>query len=287
LLKICDEKPIEDLQSQTRVLNYLKSQNYPTCYPYISNEGIYYCLTCNLKVIIYNFLQGVAGNAATLTKKQGSQIGTALAKLHKLTPLEDLPEYALGYPAMEAMISELKGSPLEKHPFLTTLTQQMEILAPYVKKPFASGMLHGDLFADNIMFDHNGDLLAVVDWEEICIGPLILDLAMTVIGCCYHPNSTHLNVEVFQEIAASYDRERKLPEEEKESFAAFIKFSLLSIAFWRFRQFNVKLPGHPSANKYQELIDRLLTFPDSFSIFSPLPSTNKPQATANSPHCAI
>jgi len=262
LLKINDEKPIQDLESQVRVLNYLKSHNYPSCFPFPTKEGKFYHVQGDLKVVIYNFIQGTPGNAAALTNHQGNQIGTTLAKLHKISPLKDIPEYALGFPSMEAMLSDLNGSDLQKNPFISFMTQQMSNLAPHVNKPFDCGMLHGDLFADNMIFDQKGNLQAVVDFEEICNGPLILDLAMTVIGCCY-PQTNDLNVPLATAIVLSYDSERPLSSQEKESLGAFVKFSLLSIAFWRFRQFNVRFPGHPAANRHQELVEKLLVFPEN------------------------
>ena len=46
--------------------------------------------------------------------------------------------------------------------------------------------LLADLFPDNAIFDpSSGALSGIIDFEEVSIGPLVLDVAMTIIGCAY------------------------------------------------------------------------------------------------------
>ena len=47
------------------------------------------------------------------------------------------------------------------------------------------GYVHGDVFLDNMIYIPKSDQLVIVDWEEICYEPLVFDVAMTVVGCCY------------------------------------------------------------------------------------------------------
>jgi aminoglycoside phosphotransferase (APT) family kinase protein len=44
-----------------------------------------------------------------------------------------------------------------------------------------TGIIHGDLRSDNILFDQNGRVF-LIDWTNACIGPVILDLAFFISG---------------------------------------------------------------------------------------------------------
>ncbi len=66
----------------------------------------------------------------------------------------------------------------------------MERLKPTLtiqSQQLPKGILHSDIFPDNALFEGE-DLVAIIDWEEICYGELLIDIAMTVVGCCYPPD---------------------------------------------------------------------------------------------------
>lgn len=44
---------------------------------------------------------------------------------------------------------------------------------------------------------------------------------------------------------------------EKKHFLDYLRYSLLSIAFWRFRQFHIRRPDAARADSYMAMIQRL------------------------------
>ena len=53
----------------------------------------------------------------------------------------------------------------------------------------SDGLIHGDLFVDNAIFN-NDNLEAVIDFNEVCIGDYIFDLAVVIISwCSFEKNS--------------------------------------------------------------------------------------------------
>ena len=51
---------------------------------------------------------------------------------------------------------------------------------------FGLGITHGDPFADNVLVNpKTGELASFIDIEDICVGPLLFDLACCAIGCCF------------------------------------------------------------------------------------------------------
>jgi homoserine kinase type II len=123
-----------------------------------------------------------------------------------------------------------------------------------------SAALHGDVFLENMLFDGD-NIVALIDFEEASQGAAILDVAMTLVGCCYD-DSNKLNLDLAEELIASYHKKHPLSSDEQKHFIDYLIYSLYAIAFWRFRQFNVRSFDEKRCNTYQDMITRLDNLPE-------------------------
>ena len=140
----------------------------------------------------------------------------------------------------------------------------------------AIGITHGDPFADNILSNpETGELSAFIDIEDVCVGPLLFDLACCAIGCCFRESSdeddddTGLGGEYSQivdftllsALLHGYCADRTLPPLEVEHFVAYMRLTLLCNCCWRFVKFNIveKQNNVPeqAKNSYRELAQRI------------------------------
>ena len=159
---------------------------------------------------------------------------------------------------MTPFFKEVQGTQFATHPFVESLKSQLESMEPQLNASLPMGLLHGDLFLDNTLFD--GDqMVAILDFEEGCYDTLLIDVGMTLIGCCYTPQH-RLNLEAAQRFLDAYNASRPLTENEWKYLDGFVHYAALSIAFWRFRQFNIRRPDAHRANTYQEMITRSAQF---------------------------
>jgi len=105
------------------------------------------------------------------------------------------------------------------------------------------------------MFD--GDtLVGLIDFEEVCQGPALLDVAMAIAGCCYNEKNC-LMWDVTQDLLTAYHSCLPLTEIDKQLFVDYLIYSLISVAFWRFRQFRVRRPDPERADVYKHMTDRI------------------------------
>jgi Ser/Thr protein kinase RdoA (MazF antagonist) len=131
-------------------------------------------------------------------------------------------------------------------------------------------ILHGDLFLENILFQLNGELDAVVDWECISIGE-------------------RLSASAF---LSSYQNILSLTSSERKYFEMFLRYSLLSIACYRWYRFNVRFPADHRSTSYLTILKRANTSysqklhfpasscdPESLTI-----SSGKPETTLSLTH---
>ena len=251
LLKICDEKDPTELKMQVSLLQHLYKYRYPTVYPVLTTDQKPLTHEPIGSVMLYPFLQG---NEPQSSPNTLAQLGRALAKLHRIPPITGLPCFAMGISQMLPFFKEVQNTQFAAHPFVESLKSQLGSMEPHLNASHPVGLLHGDLFLDNTLFD--GDqLVAILDFEEGCYDTLLIDIGMTLIGCCYTPEH-ELNLKAARRFLEAYNAARPLTEGEWKYLDCFVHYAALSIAFWRFRQFNIRRPDARRADTYQEMITR-------------------------------
>ena len=91
-----------------------------------------------------------------------------------------------------------------------------------------SGLVHGDLFRDNVLFD-GSKLTGVIDFHHAARGYLVYDLAVAVNDWCSGPRGA-LDRERAATLVDAYRRTRPFDRLEIECFAEFLLYAAL--AFW-------------------------------------------------------
>ena len=251
LLKICDEKDSTELDMQIALLQHLHEHAYPTVYPILTRDQKPLTHEIFGSVMLYPFLQGEQPQSSPNTL---TQLGEALAKLHRIPPIPGLARFAMGISQMIPFFKEVQDTQFARHPFVESLKSELESMEPQLTASLPTGLLHGDLFLDNTLFNGN-EMVAILDFEEGCYDTLLIDVGMTLIGCCY--TSRHqLNFKAAHRFLDAYNALRPLTRSEWQSLDCFIHYAALSIAFWRFRQFNLRRPDPARADTYQEMMTR-------------------------------
>jgi len=161
------------------------------------------------------------------------QIGDALGQFHKISqPNFELPKFAMGIAEMEPFLKEdipKCSVEIQNDPFIKFLYQEFEIQKALVNTSgLPKGVVHGDIFPSNIIFSHHKyQLLGIIDFEEICDSPLLLDVAMTILGCGYKgQNELILDSELVNSFLRAYNVQRTLTSLEKELLKPFIKYDM-------------------------------------------------------------
>jgi homoserine kinase type II len=105
------------------------------------------------------------------------------------------------------------------------------------------GVIHGDLFLDNVLFD-NGELSGVFDFIEACEGDFLFDLAVVAISWCLEGKDAFSKINL---LLTHYNTQVSL-----ERFILYMKYALLYYATNRY----------VNHRDYQSLLDKI-TFLDT------------------------
>jgi homoserine kinase type II len=97
------------------------------------------------------------------------------------------------------------------------------------------GVIHADLFPDNVLFVDN-ELSGIIDFYFACCDSLAYDLAVTLNAWCFEPDGS-FNLTKGRALVAGYQSKRKLNEAERAAMpllcrGAALRFLLTRLYDW-------------------------------------------------------
>ena len=246
ILSVCDEKSSDEVQTLIRVLADLNRHNFPTSTPVAMENGKYLLSHQGKPVYLKEFIPGDVVRDLTLPMIE--EIGRAMGQLHGVpVPQGIAPKFPYGFDAFDQYLV----APLD-HKFTTWLKDQIQYLKETMDTGMAKGLIHGDIFWDNLVFEGEG-LKAVLDFEEACQYYFLFDLGMAAVGCCSRDG--RFDADQVRALIQGYESTRPLSETERTQFPAFLIYAVVAGAFWRFCQYNIHHPSEDKKDYYRELAD--------------------------------
>ncbi len=108
-----------------------------------------------------------------------SQVGTALARLHEIPA----PDYLLDkHTYVVKTYPEIMEQDIDLD-YKYWVGQRYSYLIKNIPSNLPVGLVHGDLFFDNVIFEEDG-FKAILDFEDVCRIYKVFDLGMAVVGIC-------------------------------------------------------------------------------------------------------
>ncbi len=123
--------------------------------------------------LVLSFVEGTTEVEPSALTSSLMQMADFLVCLHSM-PLE-----SLGLPALPTLMDPV----LAMEPYLSTLEEVFPVRAWLDSKPVRPALvnavlLHGDFWPGNVLWQ-DGQLVAVIDWEDAALGDPLLDLAVS------------------------------------------------------------------------------------------------------------
>jgi homoserine kinase type II len=267
LLKISNDKGREQLQKEQEILAYLEKVEfeYSIC-PIPTKTGELIYQHSDNYGVIYPFIAGIPPGPSDWTCRQ---IGEGLASLHsikhKSEGLESLRHHTeVGFNAGQIIqYLDSPSCPKEYTRFFGIVFP--DNLAELKKETFSEGIIHGDLYYDNTLFDNN-NLAVILDFEQAGRGSLLLDLGISISGTCLEKG--RLIKPLIESFLEGYESIKPLSEGEKKFIDQAILVGLFSIALWRIKRFTEGNLNHLMADSYLELLYRAQHFKNSLQEIS-------------------
>lgn len=183
---------------------------------------------------IFNCLAGQSKTEPSV--EDCATIGTYLAQLHCTT--ENYPHQhpnEMGLSWCQKIFEKLKPHLNDKDCQL--IEQQIASQNLFPTEQLPQGLIHGDLFKDNILFVDN-QISGILDFYQACQDSLLLDLAITVNDWCQHQGQ--LNYKKLMALLEAYQAKRPLTHLEKHFWSSMLQAAALR--FWLARLENQHFP---------------------------------------------
>ena len=244
VLKIWREKTPDEVQEMNLNIDWIVKHGVSTPAPLKLKNGESMIVVDGFAWILIPFINApwIAQDTASL-----NSLGLAIASLHAVPNAEHFgTSYSMGvdiWPELfERAESEDKWSP-----FLRMLEEEFLKLNEKIPLNLPKGAIHGDLFQDNIL-GHSGEVLAILDFEDMCFNILAIDLVVAFIGCCWIDEKPVQ--ELWFSLLSGYESVRPISPEERTALPELYRYASLSVAAWRYRKFILDEEDSEHAGRY-------------------------------------
>ena len=219
--KRVDEK---DLPFFIGLMKNLYDQKFPSPEPIINNNGNYISEVAKKKSAVVSFLNGNAKKK--LSPNDCYQVGLNAAQLHLITKDLNLKrENKLSVGSWRKIYNNVKKDCSKIHEKLPKIIEKnLSEIEKNWPKDIPSGIIHADLFPDNIFFK-NDKLSGIIDFYFSCNDFYAFEIAICLNALCFEGKNENLsfNVTKAKKFIDGYSNVRSFNDEEKNSLKILCK----------------------------------------------------------------
>jgi homoserine kinase type II len=258
LVRVDEVKSESEVRREIDLLAFLRKHSFPCPHPLQDRGGRFYRDYESKCASLFRYYEGRVIAPAKLRPSQLETIGRTLGELHVIGK-----GYKKGIDNRFSFerIADLYLSVRDRLPnyfrkISRTLEDEIEYLTQYLESKLPKGIIHGDLFADNLLF-RGEKLTAVLDFEAACRGKFIFDIATAVNALCFVDG--YYSLDRFRYLLQGYESIRTLSLAEWDAFPNELRYSSLRFTVTRLHDFFLKpVNGDQRVNKdFQEFFERL------------------------------
>jgi len=257
-LRINEGKAEDDVWREAAIVAHAAAQGVPTPVPRATTDGLAFARWRGEFVSLFPWVVGRTLASAELTPAHAAAVGGALAKLHHASA--GFPDHTPGrYEPSEIAARLARVAALDRPELaqaVAALTPEMAQLGIERTADLPEGIIHGDLFVDNVMFDDAGALTALIDFEQASWGHVAYDLAVTTLAFGYGRDD--FRPEIVRALIDAYAAARPVTDAERAAFGAELRFVACRFAITRITDVHLKRDAGAAPGKnFQRYLDRL------------------------------
>lgn len=264
--RIYEEQGADGARFELTLNESLAASGVPVARPKRKLDGEAYALVGAKPFAVYEHVVGEVLCQGRVTESAAGQVGGALARVHR-ADLGGLtvPEGRFGFRGIEERLGIVESSGRTD---LSAAAARVSALAARLERErdtsLPSGLTHGDLFRDNVLFrlptpgQSTGEgavLGALLDFESACYGPYAYDLMVTLLAWCF---GSELDARLARAMVSGYHAVRPLSAAEQRALVLEGSIACARFATTRMTDFSLRTPpGQAPARHYGRFFQRL------------------------------
>ena len=224
----------KDLPFFSQLMSDLDKSGFKCPVPIESNNKKTIINYKNKNLMIVSFLEGRAKNI--LSPENCKSVGQEVAKMHEITKNFNIKrENDLSINSWRNIFDQVKDKCVHIHKDLPLLIESnLKDVEKNWPKNLPTGIIHADLFSDNIFFDNN-NLSGIIDFYFSCNDFYALEIAICFNALCFDGPKNNLSFNVTKAInfMNGYNQFRKLNNDEKKCIKVLSQGSALRFLLTR------------------------------------------------------
>ena len=251
--RICtQQEDVKNILYEVNILLELKKINFPTAYLIPKKDGSFISESKDGKVLIYEFKEGLEPD---LNHQTTGEIAKCLASLNSFKGFERYPrKNIIHMDYCFELIEQFKTAPFQYPEIYTYFKEQTAHLLNPISQTLPMGLIHGDVFPDNTLFK-NGMLSALIDFEEVCVDNLLMEIGMCINGFCFINNQ--LDFSLMETFLFEYNQIRQLTEKEWDLVYDYIQWAAHGMLSWHLRYFLIYKENPKQLARVNQLMERV------------------------------
>lgn len=254
--RIYEEQGADGAEMESILLEALHGAGVPVALPLRTKDGRRVHSAQGKPFAVYPFVEGEILCQKRVDENACEQVGRALATVHHASP--EIPGLGGGRFRLEDLRVRLQRVDASGRRDLMAAADQirqlMDRYEPRRPSGLPAGLIHGDLFRDNVLF-RDGSIAALLDFESASRGVFAYDIMVTVLAWCFGDD---LDERLVAALLRGYQSVRRLQPEEREALAVEGAFVCLRFATTRLTDFSLRVPeGAEPLRHYRRFLERL------------------------------
>tara|TARA_Y100000768_G_C23887381_1_gene638319 strand:+ start:146 stop:1096 length:951 start_codon:yes stop_codon:yes gene_type:complete len=214
---------------------YLNKNKFKCPRPIKNKNGKIINTIKNKKAIIITFIEGEKIDKPN--EDQCNEVGKMLGNLHKLTiNFNQKRKNSLDIEEWKKIFNKCENNNKEFDKIFFTLDKEINFLEKFWPKNLPSGIIHADLFRDNIFFDNN-KINGIIDFYFSCNHFFLYDICIVINDWCFENNGKIFKNNFFSAIINGYNTFRKLNTNEIASLNIILRGAAVRILMTRIHDY--------------------------------------------------
>jgi homoserine kinase type II len=237
-LRLYEERNQAGAEGEAAMLERLARAGVPTPSPLRRADGGIISVLHGKPAALFPWRDGQMRCQKAVSASDVQRVGEALARVHIAGAAEMCDKGRFNLPDLLTRLDRIAShggadfAPMAE-PLRSHLVRIQTARDPRVPK----GLIHGDLFRDNVLWDGEGEIAALLDFESACEGTYAYDLMVTILSWCY---ADDLVPELARSMREGYENVRSLSPAEKAALCAEGCFAALRFTVTRITDYAMR-----------------------------------------------
>jgi homoserine kinase type II len=237
-LRIYEEQDAAGAAGEAAMLEHLAAAGVPTPAPLPRRDGGLISTVRAKPAALFPWRDGGICCQLGVTEPIAQRLGRALAQVHLAGAGLVCHPGRFGFESLCDRLDRIAASGDVTFAPLEPALRAMLSRTHHARDPhLPSGLIHSDLFRDNVLWDSAGDVAALLDFESACAGTYAYDLMVCVLSWCF---GSDFQPELARAMCKGYAGVRPLRDSEREALLVEGSFAALRFTITRITDYAMR-----------------------------------------------